>query len=58
MILKLLLISVILMAIVFLALGIRLLFDRDAKMAIGSCCSAEGDSSCLCADKTDCGKKS
>jgi hypothetical protein len=57
MMLKLILTAVILMAIVFMALGIKLLFDRKAKIAIGKCCHSDNESSCICEGKTDCRQK-
>jgi hypothetical protein len=51
--LKLIFIAVILMAFVVMALGIKLLFNRNSRVAINSCCSANHGSTCVCSGKTD-----
>jgi hypothetical protein len=45
------------MAIVFMAIGIKLLFDRKAKINIGKCCHSDNESTCICESKTDCRQK-
>lgn len=55
--LKLILISTVLLAIVFIALGIKLLFDRKARITIGRCCHSDNESSCVCEGKTECRQK-
>jgi len=57
MMLKLMLVSVVLIAFVFMALGIKLLFDRKARIAIGKGCHSDNESSCICEDKSDCRQK-
>jgi hypothetical protein len=55
--LKLILISAILIAIVFLALGIKLLFNRKARITMGRCCHSDNESSCVCGGQTECRQK-
>ncbi len=53
--LKLLLISLILVAVAMLALGIKLLIDRKAKFTGGSCqATAENGFSCACGSADAC----
>lgn len=51
--LKLIIITVILMAFFMVALGIKLLFNRNSRVAMNSCCSANNGSSCVCTGKTE-----
>ena len=57
MFLKLLVISVVLVAIVMLALGVKLLFDKNAKFPAHSCALGEGslntDGACAKCDLSD-----
>lgn len=53
--LKLILISVILIGIVFMAFGIRLLFNRNANVRISSCNAFNDDGiSCACGTEGCC----
>ena len=61
MIIKTLIVSIILVAIVILALGIKMLFDKDAKFTVHSCSLEDGNFEsnitcykCQLKDKTDC----
>ena len=57
MFIKLLIISVILVAIVMLALGVKLLFDKNAKFSAHSCALEDGslneDGACAACDLKD-----
>lgn len=55
--LKLILISAILIAIVYIALGIKLLFNRKARITIGRCCHSDSESLFICEGETACRQK-